>query len=228
MVIRKRAVDLAEHLGDITAHSPVERRGERTGDAVAAVHRDPERSREANVAHDAVEIRGGDVGGPERSRPGRHAAVCDARANGLDVRAGQRAAVHHHLEAVVVRWIVATRHHHARLRAEVLRGEVRHRRGYHPDVDDVGAGGADAIGNRGGELRPGEAAVATDDDRVAPALLRKRAQRLADRANDRWRQRLADDAADVVGLEDLGRKCHRVGRNGGCTGRCRCAITDGE
>ena len=91
----------------------------------------------------------------------------------------------------------------------MVRGEVGHRRGDHADVDDVRAGRADAVGDRGGELRPGKAAVAADDERVAAALQGERAQRLADRADDRRRERPADDAADVVGLEDFGWECHR-------------------
>ena len=61
-------------------------------------------------------------------------------ADRLDVVARQRRVVDHHLEAVVVGRVVAAGDHHAAAGAEVLGGEVRHRRGDHAEVDHVRAG----------------------------------------------------------------------------------------
>ena len=84
---------------------------------------------------------------------------------------------------------------------------------------DVRARGTNALGQRRAELGPERRPSRPIDDRVAAAFERERSQRLADRANDRRRQRPADDAADVVGLEDFGRK-QRDGHwhvgHGGC------------
>src|SRR6185503_3434063 len=55
---------------------------------------------------------------------------------------------------------------------------------------------------------PGQAAVATDRERGGLAFPSKRAEREADGAHDRGRERPADDAADVVGAEDFGGDCH--------------------
>jgi hypothetical protein len=123
----------------------------------------------------------------------------------LDRLSRQGVTRHHHLEPVVVGRVVAAGDHHARLRAQMMRCEVGHRRGDHAHVDHVGPRRANAVGQRCAQLGAGEATVATDHDRVAAALLRERPQRLSDRADDGRRQRAADDAADVVGLEDLGR-----------------------
>ena len=100
---------------------------------------------------------------------------------------------------------MAAGHHHAALRIEVLRSEVRHRRGHQTNVNDVRAAGANAVRQRLREFRAGEPAVAADDKRVAAMLLRQRTECLANGVDNRCGQRLADDAADVVGLEDVGR-----------------------
>ena len=153
VVVRKMAVDGAEHLRDVAAQPPEQRRREGAGDAVAAIHGDLQRSREPDVIRDAIDVGRRDVGAPQASRAGGEAPRVDARAQVLDVGAGKRGAVHHHLEAVVVGRIVAAGHHHARLRAEVMRGKVRHRRRDHADVDDVGARRTDSVRDRGRELR---------------------------------------------------------------------------
>src|SRR6185437_14881586 len=76
----------------------------------------------------------------------------------------------------------------------------------------VRAAGADSGGKCSGELRTRQPAVAADDQRVAAALLRQRAERLSDGLDDRRGQRLADDAANVVRLEDFVGKGHRSNR----------------
>src|SRR5437868_4979738 len=60
----------------------------------------------------------------------------------------------------------------------------------------------------GGRHRRAPPAVAADRDRVAAALAREAAERLSDDAHDLRRQRFADDAADVVSLEDFGSDIH--------------------
>jgi hypothetical protein len=62
MVVRKCPVDGAEHLGDRAAQPPEHQRRVGAGDAVAAVHCDAQRPRQADVADDAVEVGGRDVG----------------------------------------------------------------------------------------------------------------------------------------------------------------------
>ncbi len=90
----------------------------------------------------------------------------------------------------------------------MLRGEIAHRRRHHADVDDVCAAGANALGKRGSKLGTGKPAIAADDERVTPALEGKRAERLPDGSHDRPGQRLADDTADVVRLEDFACDLH--------------------
>ncbi len=219
-MVREVAVDVAEERGDRAAEAPEELRGVRAGDAVAAVDRDRHRPGEADVPDDALEVGGRDVVRAVGAGAAGEVAGFDPRAQRLDVGARQRLAGDDHLEPVVVGRVVAAGHHHAALRAELVGGEVGHRRRHHADVDDVGPRRADAVVERADELGPGQAAVAAGDDGVAAALPRQRAQCPADRVDDRGRERASDHAADVVGLEDLGRKrSHGHGAGGRLGGR---------
>src|SRR4029450_11385926 len=77
------------------------------------------------------------------------------------------------------------------------------------------SGGPSARGHCRGQRGTRKTAVAADDQRVAPTLERERSKRLRDYAHDLRRQRAADDAADVVRLEDFG------GKGGESHGRSR-------
>src|SRR5207245_8549621 len=61
MVMREVAIDFTEKLGHVATETTKQRRCKRTGDAVAAVDRYLHRTRERDIAGDAVEISGGDV-----------------------------------------------------------------------------------------------------------------------------------------------------------------------
>ena len=206
MVMREVAIDFAEKLGHVATEPTKQRWCERAGDAVAAVDRYLHRARERDIARDAVEVRGGDVPAAVAPGAGTERTGFDAHLQSLDVVARECVAGDHHLEPVVVRRIVAAGHYDAALCLELVRREIAHRRRDHPDVDHVRSARPDPVGKGAAKLRPGKPAVAGDDDSVATAIERERAQRLADTAHDRRRQRLADDAADVVGLEDFCRK----------------------
>ena len=209
MMIRKVAVDLAEKLGYRAAEAAKQGRCERAGHAVAAIDSDLERTRELDVAGDAIEVRRRDVGGAIGSRAATQVAALDARLQGGNRIARQRLAGDHHLEAVIVGRIMAAGDGDAALRGELVRGEIAHRRGDHADVDDMGTARPDSVAQRASELGARIPPIARDDDRVAPALLRQRSERLPDSMDDRRRQRLADNPANVVSLEDVGGQLHR-------------------
>ena len=61
MVIRERAIDVAEQLDHFGAHAAIQVARKRTGHAVAAVDRDLDRARQLDVADDALEAGGADV-----------------------------------------------------------------------------------------------------------------------------------------------------------------------
>ena len=206
MVVGERAVDLAEQLGDLAAERAVQRWRHAAGHAVAAVDGDLHRPGKLHVAADAFQVGSGDIGLFERAGDGgpNQIAALDALAQLLQALAVQRLAAQHHLQAVVLGRVVAAGDLHARLRAQVVGGEVQHRRGHHANVDHGGPGGADAFIQRIAQARPGQPAVATDRDPRHAARYRLRAEGSADRANRVDRQRAIDNAADVVGLEDAG------------------------
>ena len=136
--------------------------------------------------------------------------VCEQPlAQTLNRLAGQGFAREHDLEAVVLRWIVAAGDAHARMRAEMMRGEVQHRCRHAADVNDVAAGGIEPTTQRGGQFRTGKAAIATDDHGFNATCTGLAANGMADTLDGGRRERLADDAADVVGLEDFRRQLRR-------------------
>src|SRR5260221_3816283 len=94
--------------------------------------------------------------------------------------------------------------HHPAAGGEVVRGEVDHRRGDDADVDHVHAGGVERARQGGREPGAREATVASDDELRDALAAGDRAQPAPDRVRGRLGERLVDDAADVVGLEDLG------------------------
>jgi hypothetical protein len=105
---------------------------------------------------------------------------------------------------------VAARHDHAGIDAALTRRqlqrdarrEVADGRRHHADIDHVDTRLPQAVGERADEFRSGEPPVARDDDRVAALLADFAAECAADAARDIGIDRLADDAADVVRLED--------------------------
>jgi hypothetical protein len=203
MVVGERAVHVAEQLLDLAAEAAVELGGEGTGHAVAAIDRDAHLALELHVANDAIEVGLTDLLGAIGAAPGGQVADLDALAQRQDVVAGERVARQHHFQAVVVGRVVAAGHHDAAAGAEVVGGEVEHRRGDAADVDHVDAAFLQAARQRLGKRRTREPAVAADADGLLAALARLRADRLADGLDRGFRQRLVDDAANVVGLEDF-------------------------
>ena len=96
--------------------------------------------------------------------------------------------------------------HDAGRRIEHLRGEVQHRRGDHAKVDHVDAGAAQAGRQCLRQVRARQAAVAADDDGGFFFQAHRGAESLTDLPRNADVECLADDAADVVGLENAGRK----------------------
>src|SRR5690606_31228718 len=113
--------------------------------------------------------------------------------------------------AVVVGRVVAAGDRDAGAGLEVEGAEVHHRRRRHADVDDVAAGLAQATRKTFDQVRPGQSAVAADDDVFQALFLHQRTDRLADQLGHAGVERLPDHAADVVGAEDAAVDAHRRG-----------------
>ena len=218
MVIRKAPVHLAEKLGHRAAQAPVQPRRHSPGDAVAAVHRDVESAREPYVARDALHVGVEHVG--LRTLPGaaRQFIALDAAAEFLDVVARERRAGDHHLDAVVLGRVVAPRDHGGAAAAEMMRGEIGYGRRRHSQVDHVGARAGDSICQCARQFLARKASVPRHGKRgpVAgggrSALDTERSQRAPDPVHCRGRERLADDAANVVGAKDFGGNRHGAER----------------
>ena len=165
-----------------------------------------QRARELHVRDDALEILLADVVRAIAAAAVREIAALDARAQRLDRLTRERVAGEHDLESVVFGRIVRAGHRHARQRAEVIGREIQHRRRDHADVDHVDAARLYAARERRGERRDPR-----DGRRGRSRSPSRRARALRSRSPGRSTavtsgvSAVLDDAADVVGLEDLGR-----------------------
>src|SRR5215471_3117683 len=210
VMVRKAPVDLAEELGDPTSQAAEKLRRIRARHPVAAIDGDLQRSCKLDVAGDPLEVRRRDVGIPVCPAAAPQIARVDAPLERLDIVAGKRVAGHYHLETVVVGRVVTSGYRDAGLSAELVAREIAHRRSYHADVNDVGSGCLDALAEGAAELRSGESSVAADGNGVASALEREGAERLPNLSHDLGGQRLANDASDVVRLENVSVDGHEV------------------
>jgi hypothetical protein len=86
---------------------------------------------------------------------------------------------------------------------------VEHRRRHRTEVDDVDPGRHQAADQRRGEAGSGMAAVAADRDRAFARGQRLAAEGATEVLRELLVDRLVDDAADVVGLEDRSVNLHR-------------------
>src|SRR5690606_20504858 len=106
-------------------------------------------------------------------------------------------------QTVVLGGIMATRHGDGAAGVELVRRVIHDRRGHHTDVVHVHARCAQPLAQRLHQFGTGEPTVASDGKGFAAALAAKRTERATDELDDLGRQRLADDAAYVVSLEDF-------------------------
>jgi hypothetical protein len=102
----------------------------------------------------------------------------------LDRIERQRGAADDHLQAVVVWRVVAAGDRDAGVAAKFVGGEIGDRGRHAADVDGVATGGADAVHQRAGQFRAGQAAVAADGDGFLALFERQCAKGMADLAHD--------------------------------------------
>ena len=209
MVVGEGTIDFAEQFFDAAAQFAVKLRRGGAGNAVAAIDGDAHGPRQFDRADDAFKIGAADIVPVVAAAAGCEFVVDDALAQRLDRLARQRVTGEHHFQTVVLRRVVRTGDHYAGQRAEFVRGVVEHRGRHHPDIDDIDAAGLQPARQRCGELGAGVAAVAADDHGVAATRLRFAADSAADEFDAADGEGVADDAADVVGLEDC---CRRMSR----------------
>jgi hypothetical protein len=217
MVVREVAVDVAvDHV--MLARQPC--REDLRHVARRAVARVPHHLQRAvaaiPVAQHACRVVLGDVvlavvaGGRGR----HHVAVPRHPPELDDLRAVERLAGEHHLEAVVVRRVVAAGDHRGAVRLQRVVGEIQHRRRHQPDADHFQPAGPQPGDQLRLQVGRGQAPVIADRHRLAPGPDQHRAEAAADRERILRRERLADDAADVVfaqygGVEVVAEDGHR-------------------
>jgi hypothetical protein len=128
----------------------------------------------------------------------------------------------HHLEAVVVLRVVAAGDLDAAAAAVLAarrRDVVEHRRRHRAEVDHVDPRRHQAADQRRGETGTRMPAVAADRDRPFAGGKRLAAEGATEVGREGFVDRLVDDAANVVGLEDRSVNLHRVGMEGSGKGR---------
>ena len=201
VVVGKAPVDFRIQRGDFAAELPEEPWCNVARHAVAAIDRDLHRPGELHVTHNPLQVGVRDLTVFDAPGALRHAPGFNAPPEFLDRLAGERAAGDHHLDAVVIRRIVAAGEHDRAAAPEVVGREVSDRRGHHADIDNVRAACRDAFGERRRQFRSGQATVAADGNRRASGFERERTQCLAYRTHHLRSERGADDAANVIGAK---------------------------
>lgn len=214
---RETAVDLTVQRLDIGTDGLEQARAQLAGDTAAGIDNDAQAALDLDVAGDAVDVGLTDIECLEITAPlgHRHAALDDACVELGDGAAGERFAIDHDLEAVVIGRVVAAGDGNGTAQAQFVGGEVGHRRGHHADVGDVDARHPEAIDQCAGHFRRGEPAVAPHGDAAQAFLAHPGPHRPADQAGDVGIERLADHATDVVGPEDAALDDDLRGRRGG-------------
>src|SRR5436190_10240732 len=208
MMVREASIDFAVELRHLAPEAAVKPRRQHAGDAVAAIDGDAHRPRELDVADDALDVRIEHVALALLAGPRLEIACLDTRAKPLYFIAVERGAGDHHLQAVVVRRVVAAADRDAAVAFQLVRREISDRRRRHADIDDAAPGRDDALGERGLQLGAGEAAVAADGESGCVPFAPERAEGAAALAHDRCGEAFADDAADVVGTKNFGGQFH--------------------
>ena len=162
VMIRKISIDLGKQFGHLAAKAPEQARRDHAADAVAAVDRHLDRTRELYVADDAFHVRVEDILRSSFAEPAGEFGNprFDAAPQSLDFFSCEGVAGDDHLQTVVFPGVVAARHHHRAAAAEVVGGEISDRRGHHADVDHVRTGGVQAVHERRAQFGTGEPAVA--------------------------------------------------------------------
>ena len=143
-----------------------------------------------------------DNGPGNRAPPLGEPACGGERPERPDALAEERLARHHHLEAVVVGRVVRAGDHDARVEAQLVHGEIEHRRRPETDAGHIDAGRGKPPHQR--RLEAGRAQPAVMAHRCAPPSGPRQhgAESAAERQRIRLRQGLADNAARVVFPEE--------------------------
>ncbi len=204
VVVGEVAVDLREQAFVPAGQAGGQRLHGRAGGPVAGVPDHRERAVAVKVLDQPVEI------GREHVDPGLPALPFGVGAGPgdlpdlLDLGAVERLGAQHHLEAVIVRRVVRAGDLQAAVGAQVMHGEVHHRRRPHADLQDLQPGRHEAGAGGGGELGRAQPAVIAQHDLPAAGGHDHGAEGLADGARVGGVQRGADDAANVVLAQERG------------------------
>lgn len=126
----------------------------------------------------------------------------DPFTNALNLIGKERDARCHHLQAVVLRWIVRARHGNARAAIEVLRCVIENGSRYGADGQNIHAGRGNALHKGVLKLFTRESAVPVEAETLDARVMRHGAELATDSSNGVLPQRPVYNAADVVGLED--------------------------
>ena len=187
-------------------------RGGHTGGAVAAVHHHLERARQLVAALHGVQVGGQHVPLLAAALAFAEIALLNAGLEGLDGVAGQGGALNNHLEAVVVRRVVAAGDHYAGVGVVVVvGGEIQHRGGHQAQIHHFAAAGLQAVGEAVHQRRGRQSAVAAHRHGVAALAAYFSADGQTDQAGGVVGEGVLVNAANVVGAEQ------GAGKSGGHT-----------
>ena len=139
------AIDFTKQRHDFATEAFEQFRGNRASHAVAAIHDDLHRAAEFDIADDLFDVSGQDIGAAALTLAMLEITGFDPCFQILNRLQRQRGAADHHLQAVVIRRVVAAGHRNARVAAQFVGSEVSDRGGNAANVNRVATSGADAI-----------------------------------------------------------------------------------
>ena len=210
-MIGKSAIDFREEVNHITTDVAQQLWSNTAADTIATVDHYPERPLQRNIIDHPLAVGRPDVFAALRTGAVGESILFYPAPQALNSVARKRVAGDHDLEAIVLRGIVAARDRDRRTDAKMVGGEVGQWCRHHTDINHVTARDTNAAGQRSGHLRTRQTTISADDNRAVSRVQRFAADSSADRLDDRCRQRLTNDTADIVGFEDLWGQWRHIG-----------------
>ena len=215
----KTTVRFAEQLFDFRAQTTQNQRADLPRRSVSPVQHDPEGTAASQAADNVLNIGRRNVKGGTHARSLFIVAALQNVPDGQQILFPRGSSPQPDFQPVVLRRIMACRHHDARLPFQAEYGEVQTGRGSEAEIDDVQPGGTQALNQRAVKGRGTEAAVPRDHNiadipaRAYALTQKERAAgppHLTDEGGVKARPRSASDVAGAKGAPRGGGKRHIV------------------
>ena len=211
MMVGEIAIHFTKHFGNGTAQLAIQGSGKIPGHAIATIHGDIHGPRQFNIGSDACNVHGADIVLRIGTCTLAEIVLLNAGAQRLYGVPGKGLAPQYHFQSVVIRGVMAAGNHDGRMRVQMVRSKVHHRRGHSPNVNDVDPALLNAACQCGDKFHAGKPPVAAYDYAVLAACRGFRADGMTNDFNQLRGKRFTHDTANIVSLENfLGQVLHGI------------------